>query len=264
MTNENERIHSESQDTREWKDFRGDLNWKCHFSSETEQDWKRAIAIFSDRLDSYFLKPINFLIDNYDEENANNTRTKNIGEGFSIVTLQCALIETFAAFKKGQIHNINPQFDYQYKDCMSFFIEFLQNEEEFRNHFNKKDAEFFYTEVRCGLMHETRTKSSWLIQANAEIYKRDNPSQPNITADTILAKKGRKRRIIFRNQFQKALDRYFDSYKENLANPAEKFNELRKFLARKPDHLFDIDKDETFEWWKHQCICKYCNQINTN
>jgi hypothetical protein len=65
---------------------------------------------------------------------------------------------------------------------------------------------------------------------------------------------------------QKALKYYFETYKKNLAKPPKKYNDLRKFLARKLDHLFDIDKSdkENFDWWKHECVCKYCNKKITN
>ena len=105
------------------------------------------------------------------------------GEGFAIVTLQCALIEMFAAFKYGKIHNREKEEDgpsYEYKSSDQYFIKFLKSEPIFQNHFfiidgrgNKQgntpfNAKDFYGSVRCGLMHEARTKKDWRIIAKTQ------------------------------------------------------------------------------------------------
>jgi hypothetical protein len=238
------------QDKRLWSEVRVNLNGNYNYT-ENILDWDRAIKIFSERLEDYFFNPLKHLRKFYDKPNS--------GEGFSMVTLQCALIETFAALKEGKIHNRNPIFKYEYKDCMDLFVNFLETENIFIN--LKDDAKNFYTEVRCGLMHETRTKSVWKIKACAKCFKKIN-NRTDISDDAILAKNGVSGRIIFRNQLQDALENYFKQYKIDLADRNK--NELRKLFARKLDHLFLTDDEletakNTFNWWKHDCECKYCN-----
>jgi hypothetical protein len=238
----------------EWEKIRKGLKNKKALDDETKNEWEKAINIFSERLDKFYISPIKELID---------LPEKYGGQGFVIVTAQCALIETFAAFKNGKIYDENKEESeiYYYKSG-KLFQEFLKSEDLFQKNFggnDKPSVSDFYKSVRCGLLHETRTKVKWTIKADVKKYLKNDI----ITEKTFAAKTSGKY-IVFRNQLQDALQDYFDTYKKKLANPAEKFNELRQFLARKLDHLFDIDKDETFDWWKHQCICKHCNQIKTN
>lgn len=231
MTKENpeERTPSNS-DERKWADFRANLNRKYEYSLETETDWNRAAIIFSKRLDEFFFKPIKRLL------------PFKRGEGFAIVTLQCALIETFAAFKKGQVYDRTKEpNDIYYKESQNIFTSFLNEEDLFKDNFGgneKPSTACFYSDVRCGLMHETRTKDRWIIIADALEYRKKNGLSKAEYTDETLIKKASGKHIIFRNQLQTALDTYFKNYKEDLIKSGDEFEKKRKFFARKLDHLF--------------------------
>jgi hypothetical protein len=175
-----------------------------------------------------------------------------------MVTLQCALIETFATFREGKIYKKEPKFGYEYNDCENMFSRFLGDENIFSDAFTRNNnASSFYKGVRCGLMHSTKTTLGWKINASVEPYMENNPARQDINNESFFVSETGGIKIIFRNQFQDVLVGYFNGYKSNLADPNN--TELRKFFARKLDDLFDIPKDETFDWWKHICECKYCN-----
>ncbi len=92
-----------------WKNVRNRLNGNYTLNSKTSNDWNEAVDIFSRRLKRFYINPIN------------NLMPKIKGEGFIIVTAQCALRETFAAFKEGKIYNydVNPDEIY-YKHSRRF------------------------------------------------------------------------------------------------------------------------------------------------
>ena len=54
---------------------------------------------------------------------------------------------------------------YEYSSSSDIFISFLTNRMPFKDEFNKDQARDFYISVRCGLLHEARTKNGWTIWA---------------------------------------------------------------------------------------------------
>ncbi|MFA6712159.1 MAG: hypothetical protein WCS33_05580, partial [Candidatus Caldatribacteriota bacterium] len=62
-------------------------------SYDFNEHWKEIIEKFRVRIENYYFFPIDSII-------ASN---KLRGEGFTILTIQCVLIEMFAAFKYGKI-----------------------------------------------------------------------------------------------------------------------------------------------------------------
>lgn len=223
-----------------WKSIRAELNRNYEMS----EIWIKAIDLFTKRIELQYLKPIESLI-NKDERK---------GEGFVIVTIQCALIETFASFKEGLIYNHNKLNTggpiYEYNESRELFVRFLNNEDVFKNIFftvdnlqNKQlNTPFsgiqFYSKVRCGLMHEARTKGNGHINAT----KNDSPK------DRQFIKQKHKGNIIYRTLFHYSLKEYFNQYINDLNNEDLVYNDLRRNFARKLDHLYDIK--DNYEWWE--------------
>ncbi len=206
-------------------------------------NWNSAIKLFENRFRNKFINPLNRLF---------KADTKS-GEGFTIVMVQCALIETFAAFREGKYFRYdNVLSPYEYKDSIELFIKFLTEIPEFNGvfylvnangvktantPFNSND---FYKKVRCGLMHETRTKGNWKITSG------------NSTNDKSIVSKRRRNgncNIIYRDLLQRDLISYFKRYIIELKQDTEEGILLRRNLARKFDQLYDIE-DRTAEWWK--------------
>lgn len=216
-------------------------------SYDFNEHWSETIERFKKRIEDFYFTPI----ENVKEPN------KLKGEGFSILTIQCALIEMFAAFKYGKIHKYNKNVNdpnYTYKRADDCFIPFLQTEPIFENHFyiidnnnnHLKDQPFsaieFYNKVRCGLMHEARTKDEWVI--NAKLQYQGNETI-FIIRDTVTNKISIDRTIL-----NKQLKKYFLDYLAVLKQENNNGNQMRRLFARKLDHLYDIPADTyNFEWW---------------
>lgn len=197
-----------------------------------DADWDTAISLLENRLSGKYFEPIAILLE----------RDKKRGVGFSIVTILCALIETLAAFKKGKIHNCKYQEgkdpNYQYKDSMELFCDFLKNEPPFSKYFkNDFKADDFYSNVRCALMHDCRIKNNWIIRTRKN------------KGSTLFFEKSSNQKIIYRTTlFEQLRDVYFAQYIASLKE--EKNIVQRRFLARKLDHLFEYNRKQEFDWWK--------------
>ena len=101
-----------------------------------EEDWKKAIEIFTDRMDGRFLNQIRALLS---DVSAN---------GFAIMALDCLLIETFLQFEIGKSQT--PQFNSEQ------YSAFLMR--AFPSAFkNINAAKRFYIDIRCGILHSAQT-----------------------------------------------------------------------------------------------------------
>nr|WP_319515529.1 hypothetical protein [uncultured Cohaesibacter sp.] len=123
----------------------------------TDADWQKAVNdFFIERIKKRYLNPINVLQVIGDGD----------GEGFAIVTIQCALIEFLAALRKGLIYEQQKpkKEDHQYNTSKQLFINFLYDSPPFKENFTEKQAEDFYSSIRCGLLHEAQSKNGWRIR----------------------------------------------------------------------------------------------------
>ena len=97
------------------------------------EHWEVAIKVFEKRIKNKFFEPLILL------KNEGN----NEGSGFSMVAIECLLIELFAAFREGQIFNVSysensvpPCPPYQYKDCQTLYVDFLTKNFPFNKQFS--------------------------------------------------------------------------------------------------------------------------------
>jgi hypothetical protein len=106
--------------------------------------------------------------------------------------------------------------EFEYNESGPLFVTFLSKRQPFAKCFDERLAQDFYKNVRCGLLHEARTKNGWLIRAESP--------DGNIVDN----KEGK--RILFRNNFHFALLEFIKCYKGSLAlDPDTQKAFLRKF-----------------------------------
>lgn len=144
------------------------------------------------------------------------------GEGFAILTIQCAVIEFLAALRKGWSfkhgHKVQGQDNY-YGNSKLLYTTFLSEEAPFADAFTTQArADEFYTDIRCGLVHEGQTKNTWRIW-------RGQASDPLVDFD---------RKAIHRDVMQRQIEAYLDRYCAELAATAQ----LQDAFIRKFDYLF--------------------------
>ncbi|MDF8357293.1 hypothetical protein [Ensifer adhaerens] len=140
------------------------------------------------------------------------------GEGFTIVSIQCALIEFLAALREGKKYrHKNPQPPHEYKNSGDLFCDFLQKTDPFDKLFTMAQAQDFYANVRCALLHEARTKDGWIIWASGT---------PAVDCQ---------RKVVYRDSFQNLIEGYIHDYGVALTGDIA----LQKAFIRKLNDLAD-------------------------
>ena len=146
------------------------------------------------------------------------------GEGFSIVAVQCTLIEFLESTIQGKSYRYRRDGDpllgqHEYSNSGSIFESFLTNRTPFKVEFiTQQLAHDFYVSVRCGVLHEARTKNGWVIRAK----------HGSRIIDTTGAQK-----ILYRDNFQKALLDFVAWYKSTLTSDSA----IQEAFVRKFDSL---------------------------
>ncbi|WP_246676381.1 hypothetical protein [Mesorhizobium sp. B1-1-5] len=138
------------------------------------------------------------------------------GEGFTIVSIQCALIEFLAATRAGKKYrHKNAQPPHEYQSSRKLFVDFLFQTAPFDKLFSEGEAEDFYSNVRCALLHEARTKDGWIIWVTGAV-----------SVDC-------HKKIVHRDSFQAVIEDYIDDYGVALTADAS----LQEAFIRKFDDL---------------------------
>jgi len=176
-------------------------DWQCAMAND---DWPLMVCIFKDRLAGRFLEPIKLI-----EQDA------AIGPfaGFSILALDCLLIETLNQFYQG--------LDETPEDHKKQFWLFFKGSEYFKKHFTRKSAEIFYSHVRCGLLHQAQTKKQTFIRA-------DQPAMIQLSNGNLS-----NGIIVDRVEFHQALEQEIASYVTKLKQGSEANSDLRANFLKK-------------------------------
>jgi len=167
---------------------------------------------YYDRLKTRYLDPIDAV------------RELNLskGEGFAIVAIQCSLVEFLESCFQGINYRYkNPTPPHEYSNSGDVFVSFLTKRPPFNGTFTDGTlARDFYEAVRCGVLHEARTKGTWLIHAKSGsslIVDRNGPDGP----------------ILYRDDFQEGIRTFIKNYRA--AVPKE--SPLQQAFIRKFEHL---------------------------
>jgi hypothetical protein len=112
----------------------------------SEADWEKAVAIFQDRIETRYLEHIERIL-------------KHRTSGFAALTLHCALIETLEQFRHGTKRTPSRQ-------GKKYFVSFLTGT-SFKEHVSADQARLFYTNIRCGLLHQAEAESS-VVKRNSK------------------------------------------------------------------------------------------------
>ena len=159
------------------------LNLKLSMQSSAA-DWHEAITILRDRIEGRYFNQIDLLLGDI---NSN---------GFTIMALNCLLIEALFQFRDGKKTTPRPN-----SETYPMFLL-----EEFPLAFDLREkADKFYSDIRCGILHSAQTQNgSRLSDEQGFVVRLDSSSVVVSVLELTLA-----------------LRAYFDVYTQRLANPAE-------------------------------------------
>ena len=191
--------------------------------SNTEK-WREAYdKFFLLRIETRFIKPVKLIINSISPDESKS------GEGFTITAILCILIEYLQAYYEGCNYTTGEPKLYEYKSSKAMFKNFFTMHEPFKTYFSPSDAEQFYDEVRCGLLHEAATKGNSKIHANKA---------------GLLLEKSDEGFILDRDALLAALEDYLDHYRKVLLFD----DNLKKNFFRKIDALNGIEREFYFAY----------------
>lgn len=157
--------------------------------------WQEAYdEFYKKRIDTRYLDPIRAIDD------------RQCGEGFAITALICTLFEFLETCEQGKNFRMQgkgealAEHEYSQRDAHTYFEAFLE-QTPFRGEFPTKLIKSFYKDVRCGLLHEARTKGGWLISSNCS---------PRLVEEVGPSK------TLYRRRLVELLNEYFSDYRRRL------------------------------------------------
>jgi len=177
------------------------LDWKA-LDPENSGDWAKAADVVRDRLEGRFLQFA-----------TNSLRYKY--SGFVVLAIDSLLAETIEQFKAGIIDGTGKS-----EKLIKRFLRGLQ----FQPDFDATARKAFYTDIRCGLLHQAEAKEMWLIRRSQPAMLQRTEAGNGYIIDVKL----------FHLAVQASLNDYlvFISESQNLT--------LRENLWKKMDHICRI------------------------
>lgn len=178
---------------KEWKALKSQID-----AHPTVALWEEAFDVFhKTRINTRHLEPMRTIQKHLPHD---------LGEGFAIAALFCSLVEFLESTEQGLKyvhHNADPAKS-EYSKSGDLFAMFLKTRAPFHKLVTPPSlAEDFYKSMRCGLLHEARTKGNWVIwsvSGGGKLIHRDDTGKI----------------IVFRNQFVPALEDYLVGYRARL------------------------------------------------
>jgi hypothetical protein len=178
---------------------------KLDLDAPDHPDWDRGISILEQRLRGRFTDVVDFLIAD-DEPRAPADRRF----GFAILALDCLVAETLEAFRQGLVHTR--------KRSNDLCVTFLTQRPAFKPFFDEALAKRFYSEFRCGIVHNAQVFGTGLVWSVGPLVKQDGG-----------------RITVNRTAFHEALMGELTAYLNELRQPAQ--SELRQHFRTKMDFV---------------------------
>lgn len=138
-----------------------DQDWKkleLKNSPKYEKYWNEAIRIVELRLLDRYFEPCQELIDRGAPPKKEDGRSRY---GFAIMAINCLLVETLQSFFEGLPTTRD--------ESKALFRRFLTSNDPFKQHFNPDQADRFFEDVRCGILHIGQTHRGSLIKAKGPL-----------------------------------------------------------------------------------------------
>lgn len=226
----------------DWQKLRKEL------SIDSNENWEDAIGVFEDRVTSRFLNPIAKIVKD----------DVQIGEGFSIALISVVLLEFLAAFEQGKIYvnkRKNELAPSEYGSTSKLLSDFFSSNELINSGFqNRELRDRFYSHIRCGLVHEARTKG-------VDVIRSDKHSELHGLFYFKLDYKV----VLNRDELYRRLLGFKADYKKSILDNT-KINVRRKFLM-KMDEICEIQHVWYFAYGSNMNIeqlNKRLKEIDTN
>jgi hypothetical protein len=220
------------------------LRTKLLITSNDKDLWKQTALVLHNRLNTRYFRPIERIL----------SMRISSGEGFAVMTLICSLIEFLQSSYEGKTYSHSSKKDDKiYGKSEKKFKDFFETHEPFKSIFKKSvstpNSKFktysddFYSNVRCGLLHEAATMNGWTIIVSNKSKK----------TEQIVDLTDESNKIIFKGKFYEGIKSFYKNYEQLIIDYEKDANNkfLRDNLCRKLDSLCFIN-DTSAKWWNVQ------------
>lgn len=168
----------------------------------SQADWAKAAEMVKDRLDGRFLRYA-----------GNCLRSPH--SGFVVLAIDSLLLETLQQFREGITNGRGMS-----EKLVTRFLE----GQRFQPEFDQKARIAYYSDIRCGLLHQAEAKKMWLIRRGQKTVLRSSPDGQGYVIDVRI--------------FHNAVRGSMNDYLRDLLQPTS--NELRANLWTKMNHICDV------------------------
>jgi hypothetical protein len=168
-------------------------------SIDTPADWVRAVEIVRDRLEGRFLRFVDSCL-------------PDPFSGFIVLAVDSLLAETIQQFREGETNGTGKS--------KKYIREFLSGP-RFQPDFDEDATTLFYSDIRCGLLHQAEAKEMWLVRRGQPVMLKPVP--------------GGKGYIIDVPRFHAAVRQSLGDYYQELIDPSR--GGLRTKLWKKMDQI---------------------------
>jgi hypothetical protein len=182
---------------------RFDATYWQRLNLDEETDWPRAVEVFRDRIEGRFVRYANDLL-------------KDLSSGFVVLAIDAIVAETLEQFIQGVGET-------PWKKGEDYFVSLLTGR-FFPEGFDKETASRFYTEIRCGLLHQAETKGQTLVRRGREKMVEKTSDGIGMIIDVV--------------KFHESLRTAIDAYGKALVEAGEA--DLRKKFWNKMDGIARI------------------------
>lgn len=175
-------------------------------SASANNDWGKAISVLKSRITERYLDPADLLIEHEEPKHYSERRF-----GFTILAIDCLLIETLQAFKDGNEET-------KWKEGENVFVNYLTQSINLGKCFNEELAKEFYQSYRNGILHQAQIKENHLVWSVGEVVHKVDGAM-----------------VINRTEFHNSLKMDFEAYRHELSDGRN--SELRINFKAKMDTL---------------------------
>jgi hypothetical protein len=148
----------------DYRALRTDLN-----TDSCIEAWDKLLKAVARRIDERFLEPIKQL-ERFDDEDDLPFRP-----GFSILAIDCLLIDTIQSFRKGRVRTGEGSPAHSFKT-------FLKSP-PFADDFKSDDRSDFFDNVRNAIFHNGETRKDWKIRIDTSLMLEKNPAKHTKTVN---------------------------------------------------------------------------------
>ena len=165
--------------------------------------------MLKDRIFERYIEPVDLLISHENDKHYSERRF-----GFTIIAIDCLLIETLQSFISGRRNT-------KRGEGSKVFTEFLTQNPNLGEFFSEEQAARFYREYRNGILHQAQTKNGALIWSEWDVVSEIDGQM-----------------IINRTEFHRLIKQDFEHYLGRLALPGE--SRLRKNFVDKMNFVAEL------------------------